>query len=198
GVELVLTTHTIDRERLRWSTEVVFAYNPNDVIDINRDTPLTTGSAALNYTLARTQPGYPINGLYGFVHDGIFQSQGEVEAHALQVPGTETATSTAPGDIRFKDLKSDGLINDRDRTFIGNPNPEFTFSLNNTLSFGNLELNVFLQGVQGNDIFNANRLYTENMSVTTNQAAAVLGRWRGPGSSDSMPRAVFGDPNNNN
>jgi len=198
GVELVLTTHNIDRERLKWSTDVVFAYNHNEVIDINSDTPLTTGSVGLNYTLARIQPGYPINVFYGFVHDGIFQSQGEVEAHALQVPGTDPATSTAPGDIRFKDLNSDGLINDRDRTFIGNPNPEFTFSLNNTLSFGNLELNVFLQGVQGNDIFNANRLYTENMSVTTNQAAAVLGRWRGPGSSDSMPRAVFGDPNNNN
>ncbi len=198
GVELVLTTHNIDRENLKWSTDLVFAYNHNEVIDINSDTPLTTGGLGLNYTLARIQPGYPINVFHGFVHDGLFQTQAEVDSHAVQVPGSDPATSTAAGDIRFRDLNSDGVINDNDRTFIGDPNPEFTFSLNNTLSFGNFEFNLFLQGVQGNDIFNANRLYTENMSVTTNQSTDVLDRWRGPGSSNFMPRAVFGNPNNNN
>src|SRR5690606_10630436 len=198
GVELVLTTHNLERERLSWSTDLVLAYNHNEVIDINSDTPLVTGQLGLNYSLARIQPGYPINVFYGFVHQGLFQSQAEVEAHAVQVPGTDPATSTAAGDIRFRDLNSDGVINDNDRTFIGNPNPEFTFSLNNTLSFGNFDLNIFLQGVQGNEIFNANRLYTENMSVTTNQSADVLQRWRGPGTGNFMPRAVFGNPNNNN
>ncbi|MGB8375855.1 MAG: SusC/RagA family TonB-linked outer membrane protein, partial [Salegentibacter sp.] len=116
---------------------------------------------------------------------------------AVQVPGNDSATSTAPGDIRYKDLNHDGIINDDDRTFIGNPNPDFTFSLNNTLSYGNFDLNIFLQGVYGNDIFNATRLNTENMSVTTNQSVAVLNRWTGPGTSNTMPRAIFGDPNNN-
>src|SRR5690606_17823409 len=189
GVELVLTTHNIDREKLKWSTDLVFAYNHNEVIDINSDTPLTTGGLGLNYTLARIQPGYPINVFHGFVHNGLFQTQEEVDSHAVQVPGTDPATSTAPGDIRYRDLNSDGVINDNDRTFIGDPNPEFTFSLNNTLNFGNFEFNLFLQGVHGNDIFNANRLYTENMSVTTNQSTEVLDRWRGPGSSNFMPRA---------
>ena len=198
GVELLLTTHNVNTDKLKWSTDVVFAYNKNEVIDINSDTPLTTGGIGLNYNLARIQPNYPINVFYGFVHDGIFQTQEEVENHAVQVPGTNPATSTAAGDIRFKDLNSDGLINDDDRTFIGNPNPDFTFSLNNTLSMGNFGLSVFLQGVYGNDIFNANRLYTENMSVTTNQSISVLQRWRGPGTSTFMPRAVFGNPNNNN
>lgn len=198
GIELLLTTHNVNTDKLKWSTDVVFAYNNNEVIDINSDTPLTTGGIGLNYNLARIQPNYPINVFYGFVHDGIFQTQEEVENHAVQVPGTNPATSTAPGDIRFKDLNSDGLINDDDRTFIGNPNPDFTFSLNNTLTMGNFGLSVFLQGVYGNDIFNANRLYTENMSVTTNQSIAVLQRWRGPGTSTFMPRAVFGNPNNNN
>ena len=166
-------------------------------MDINSDTPLTTGEIGLNYNLARIQPGYPINVFYGFVHDGIFQTQEEVDHHAVQVPGTDPATSTAPGDIRFKDLNSDGIINDDDRTFIRDPNPDFTFSLNNTISMGNFNLSVFFQGVYGNEIFNANRLYTENMSVTTNQSTSVLERWRGPGTSTFMPRAVFGDPNNN-
>lgn len=198
GVEVVLTTHNIHRNDFKWSTDVVFAYNKNEVIDINSDTPLTTGSIGLNYTLGRIQPGQPINVFYGFVQDGIFQTQEEVNNHAVQVPGNDPATSTSPGDIRFKDLNSDGVINDDDRTFIGNPNPKVTYSLNNTFSLGDFDLSVFFQGVYGNDIFNANRLYTENMSVTTNQSTAVLDRWTGPGTSNSIPRAVFGDPNNNN
>ncbi|MCL8008336.1 TonB-dependent receptor [Gelidibacter japonicus] len=198
GIELLLTTHNMSTDKFKWSTDVVFAYNKNEVIDINSNTPLTTGSIGLNYTLGRIQPGQPINVFYGFVQDGIFQTQEEVNNHAVQVPGSDPASSTSPGDIRFKDLNSDGVINDNDRTFIGNPNPKFNYSLNNTFRIGDFDLSVFFQGVYGNDIFNANRLYTENMSVTTNQSTEVLNRWNGPGTSNSVPRAVFGDPNNNN
>ncbi|GGF73020.1 SusC/RagA family TonB-linked outer membrane protein [Wenyingzhuangia marina] len=198
GVEVVLTTHNIERDKFNWSTDIVFAYNKNKVISINSDTPLTTGSVGLNYSLARIQPNYPINVFYGFVQDGVFQTQTEVDNAAIQIAGTNPQTSTAPGDIRFKDLNNDGIINDDDRTFIGNPNPAFTYSVNNTFNLGNFDLSVFIQGIQGNDIFNANRLYTENMSVTTNQSTAVLNRWTGAGTSNSVPRAIFGDPNNNN
>ncbi|MCC8361359.1 SusC/RagA family TonB-linked outer membrane protein [Salinimicrobium sediminilitoris] len=197
GVEAIVTTYNFAREDFSWSTDYVFTYNDNEVININSDTPLTTGGIGLNYNLARIQPGYPINVFYGFVQEGIFQTQAEVDNAAVQSPGTNPATSTAPGDIRFKDLNNDGRITDDDRTFIGNPNPDFTFSLNNTLRYKNFDLSIFFQGVYGNDIFNANRLYTESMSVTTNQSVAVLDRWRGPGTSNDMPRAVFGDPNNN-
>ena len=197
GVEAIVTTYNFAREDFSWSTDYIFTYNDNEVININSDTPLTTGGIGLNYNLARIQPGYPVNVFYGFVQNGIFQTQAEVDNAAVQSPGTNPATSTAPGDIRFKDLNNDGRITDDDRTFIGNPNPDFTFSLNNTLRYKNFDLSIFFQGVYGNDIFNANRLYTESMSVTTNQSVAVLDRWRGPGTSNDMPRAVFGDPNNN-
>ena len=197
GIETVVTTYNVNRENFRWTTDFVFTYNENDVININSDTPLTTGGIGLNYNLSRIQPGYPVNVFYGFVQDGVFQSQEEVNNWAVQSPGQNPATSTAPGDIRYRDLNNDGVINDEDRTFIGNPNPKFTYSLNNTIKFGNFDLSVFLQGVYGNDIFNANRLFTENMSITTNQAATVLDRWTGPGTSTTTPRAIFGDPNNN-
>lgn len=197
GVEVMLSTENIRRDNFDWATDFVFSYNDNEVININSDTPLTTGSIGLSYNLARIQPNYPINVFYGFVQDGIFQTQQEVDNAAVQVVGNDPATSTAPGDIRYRDLNNDGVINDDDRTFIGNPNPDFTYSLNNTFRLGNFNLNIFLQGVHGNDIFNANRIYTEGMSVTNNQSTAVLNRWRGPGTSNTMPRAVFGDPNNN-
>lgn len=198
GIEVVLTTHNYNRPDFKWSTDFVFTYNKNEVIDINSEAPMGAGSIGLNYTLALIQAGYPVNVFYGFVADGIFQTQEEVDNHAVQVPGADPATSTAPGDIKFRDLNNDGIINDDDRTYIGDPNPDFTFSLNNSISYKNFELSFYFQGVYGNDIFNANRLYTENMSVTTNQSAAVMTRWTGPGTSNEMPRAVFGDPNNNN
>lgn len=198
GIELVINTKNIQKDKFTWSTDFVFSMNRNKVLDLNRDAPLVTGGLGLNYNVSRIQEGYPINVFYGFVQDGIFQTQNDVNTHAVQVQGTSSGNSTSPGDVRFKDLNNDGLINDADRTFIGNPNPDFTASLNNNFTYGNFNLSIYLQGVYGNDIFNANRLYTEAMSITTNQSTAVLGRWTAPGTSNSMPRAVYGDPNNNN
>jgi len=94
-------------------------------------------------------------------------------------------------------LNNDGVINDKDRTYLGNPNPTFTFAMNNTFSYKGFDLSIFLQGVSGNKIFNANRLWSEAMAVAQNQTTATLDRWNGEGTSNSMPRAVFNDPNKN-
>ncbi|MCW4467589.1 TonB-dependent receptor [Flavobacterium sp. MFBS3-15] len=196
GIELALSTKNFVNE-FRWSTDVVFSYNKNEVKSINGDTAIITGSTGLNSSISLIQAGYPVNVFYGYVTDGLFQTQADVNAHAVQMPGTNPATSTAPGDIRFKDLNSDGIINDKDRTYLGNPNPDFTFSLNNSFSYKNFDLSIFFQGVFGNDIYNANRMYTESMSVINNQTTETLGRWTGVGTSNSMPRAVYGDPNGN-
>lgn len=198
GIELVINTKNIQKDKFSWSSDFVFSMNSNKVMDLNGDAPLVTGGLGLNYNVSRIWENYPVNVFYGFVQDGIFQTQADVNNHAVQVQGTSSTNSTAPGDIRFKDLNNDGLITDADRTFIGNPNPDFSASLNNTLNYGNFSLSIYLQGVYGNDIFNANRLYNEAMSITTNQSTAVLGRWTGPGTSNRMPRAIYGDPNNNN
>ena len=198
GIELVINTKNIKKEKFSWTSDFVFSMNRNKVIDLNGDAPLITGGLGLNLNAARIQEGYPINVFYGFVQDGIFQTQTEIDNHAVQVPGTSSSNSTSPGDIRFKDLNNDGLITDADRTFIGNPNPNFSASLNNTITYGNLSLSVYLQGVNGNDVFNVTKLQGESMSITTNQSAAVLNRWTAPGTSNTIPRAVYGDPNNNN
>ena len=195
---MVINTKNIQKDKFSWNTDFVFSLNRNKVIDLNGDAPLVTGGLGLNYNVSRIKEGLPINVFYGFVQDGIFQTQADVDNHAVQVQGTSSSNSTSPGDIRFKDLNNDGLITDADRAFIGNPNPDFSASLNNTFTYRNFSLSVYLQSVYGNDIFNANRLYNEAMSITTNQSTAVLGRWTGPGTSNSMPRAVYGDPNNNN
>lgn len=197
GFEVTLSTKNIIKNDFKWSSDVVFSYNKNNVESINSDTPIITASGGFNSAIGLIKAGYPVNVFYGYITDGIFQNQAEVDRHAVQMPGSNSATSTAPGDIRFKDLNNDGVINDKDRTVIGNPNPKFTFSLNNTFNYKNFDLTIFLQGSYGNDIFNANRMYTEAMSIIQNQSSAVLGRWTGEGTSNNIPRAIYGDPNQN-
>ena len=197
GFEVTLSTKNIIKNDFKWSSDAVFSYNKNNVESINSDTPIITASGGFNSAIGLIKEGYPVNVFYGYITDGIFQNQDEVDRHAVQMPGSNSATSTAPGDIRFKDLNNDGVINDKDRTVIGNPNPKFTFSLNNTFNYKNFDLTIFLQGSYGNDIFNANRMYTEAMSIIQNQSSAVLGRWTGEGTSNNIPRAIYGDPNQN-
>jgi len=197
GFEVTLSTKNIIKNDFKWSSDAVFSYNKNNVESINSDTPIITASGGFNSAIGLIKAGYPVNVFYGYITDGIFQNQAEVDSHAIQMPGSNSATSTAPGDIRFKDLNNDGVINDKDRTVIGNPNPKFTFSLNNTFNYKNFDLTIFLQGSYGNDIFNANRMYTEAMSIIQNQSTAVLGRWTGEGTSNNIPRAIYGDPNQN-
>ena len=197
GFEVTLSTKNIIKNDFKWSSDAVFSYNKNNVESINSDTPIITASGGFNSAIGLIKAGYPVNVFYGYITDGIFQNQAEVDRHAVQMPGSNSATSTAPGDIRFKDLNNDGVINDKDRTVIGNPNPKFTFSLNNTFNYKNFDLTIFLQGSYGNDIFNANRMYTEAMSIIQNQSTAVLGRWTGEGTSNNIPRAIYGDPNQN-
>ena len=197
GFEVTLSTKNIIKNDFKWSSDAVFSYNKNNVESINSDTPIITASGGFNSAIGLIKAGYPVNVFYGYITDGIFQNQAEVDSHAVQMPGSNSATSTAPGDIRFKDLNNDGVINDKDRTVIGNPNPKFTFSLNNTFNYKNFDLTIFLQGSYGNDIFNANRMYTEAMSIIQNQSTAVLGRWTGEGTSNNIPRAIYGDPNQN-
>ena len=188
GIEMSLHTINLTGE-LGWETNLTATYNKNKIKDLNSDVPYYINQINYSYVTMLAKD-YPINVFYGYVTDGIFQNQSEVNTHAVQ-PGAE------PGDIRFRDLNNDGVINDSDRTVIGNPNPSWLFSMNNSLSYKGFELSVFLQGIAGNKIYNANNIDNTGMAAAYNQTTDVLKRWQGEGTSNSMPRAVFGDPNQN-
>jgi len=196
GIELTINTQNL-KGKLSWNTTFNISFNANKVISINDTVPMPVGSLGLNKNLALIKAGLPINEFYGYVTDGIFQTQDEVNNHASQVSGSDPTKSTSIGDIRFKDLNNDGVINDKDRTYLGNPNPSFTFALNNTFTYLGFDMSIFLQGVEGNKILNANRFWSEAMSIPQNQTIAILNRWTGEGTSNTMPRAVYNDPNQN-
>ncbi|MGB0932232.1 MAG: SusC/RagA family TonB-linked outer membrane protein, partial [Chitinophagales bacterium] len=174
---------------LKYSVSGNIAFVSTEVINLGNDAePITTGSVQSAGSVARTEVGNPVAAFYGYVTDGIFQDREEIAAHAFQ------NENTAPGDIRFKDLNNDGMIDDADREFIGNPSPDFTYGANIDASFKGFDISIFLQGVHGNEIYNATTRYD---FIFTNRQQSVLNRWTGPGTSNFEPRVTIADPNFN-
>lgn len=149
--------------------------------------------------LTITRIGDPIASFFGWRTDGIFQTQAEIIAANERDgnPNTPFQAAAAPGDIRFVDIDGNGVINNDDRSIIGNPFPDFTYGFNLGASYKNFDLSLFLQGVSGNQVYNGNRYWTEGMLRVFNAGTAVLNRWTGPGTSETIPRAIAGDPNRN-
>ena len=137
----------------------------------------------------RTQAGHPLGSFYGYVADGIYQNQNEINTYLF---GTLNPADK-PGDIKFKDLNGDGKINDNDRTFIGNPNQRVSYGLNLSGDYHGFDLSVFFQGVQGVDKYNDAKQITDYDSRPFNHSVAVLNAWRGEGTSNTIPRTTFND-----
>ncbi len=192
GVEFNLGYDSKSTSDFNWSTNFNLSTNRNEVTKVYEDAiyqgskPNVLGGGEIS----RLVEGEPIWHFYGYETDGIFQNQAEIDEHATQ-PGA------APGDIRFKDLNDDGVINADDRTNIGNPFPKISYGLNLNADYKNLDFNMFFNGVSGNKIFNALRYYLDGASQITNTGTAVLDRWTPTNHSNSQPRAVLGDPNGN-
>lgn len=161
----------------------------NEVTDLGLGSePIVDGDIPQQGFATLTDIGQPIGSFYGYITDGIFQNGEEVAAHAFQ------NSATAPGDIRFKDLNNDGVIDEEDRTYIGNPNPDFSYGITANFKYAGVDLGIFLQGVSGNDIFNATVRYDLPFS---NKPNSILDRWTGEGTSNNEPRVSLNDPNFN-
>ncbi len=215
GVELMFSTVNIDRKDFEWSTDLIFTRNRNEVQYLGGETGVIFQNVQFFNTVTRTSEGFPMGMFYGFRTDGIFNNLEEIEAHAVQNSRIDRETGVFPGDIRFRDLDNNGVIDDRDREVIGDPNPIFTFGFNNRFRYKSFELTVTTNGSYGNDIFNFLRRNTEGMnSIFFNQNQVVNNRARldmvdpeiggyepsnvlvaNPGT--DIPRASFTDPNAN-
>lgn len=140
--------------------------------------------------ITNTSVGQPIQYFYGYQVEGIFQNAADVSGHATQ-------TGAAPGDLKFKDVNHDGVIDANDRVNLGSYLPKFTYSLNYTASYKNFDLALFFQGVNGNKIFNAEKIIAEGMSRLFNSDVNVLKAWTPTNTNTNIPRAISGDPNSN-
>lgn len=163
------------------------------------------------YTLTRTEAGYPIQGFYGWVVDGIFQTQAEIDALNPD-PDNDIyyqTENTGPGDIKFKDINGrgendeflpgqpDGIVDDYDRAYLGSYLPDFMYGLNLTASYKGFAASLFIQGVHGNEIYNGTKVLTQGMMRLFNADKDVLDAWTPGDETTDIPRAISGDPNHN-
>lgn len=188
GLELAVTSSNV-RGAFTWTTNANVAFNRNKILDLGGvDQFLAGGVVGLISSTGIIKVGEPIGSFWGYRTDGIYQSTDEI---------TGSAQPTAkPGDIRLVDVDGNKIIkiiNDNDRTIVGQAQPKFIGGITNTFSYRNIELSVFFQGSYGNSIFNANRLYTENPAFGT--STALLDRWTPTNPSNTIPRAIIPGPN---
>lgn len=194
GFEFTINTKNFVGE-FKWETNLNMSFNHNEVVSIG-------GPEILN-GVSLIREGQPINSFYGYKLGGVYQTLDEVftgpvmENRAADKASHNPYKNTSPGDMWFVDVDGNGEINDLDRTVIGNPSPDCIFGFNNTFSYKNFDLSIFFQGALGNQVWNGVRASHESMNSTYNQLASTLERWTGEGTSSSMPRAIYADPNNN-
>ncbi|KIC04098.1 SusC/RagA family TonB-linked outer membrane protein [Flavobacterium sp. JRM] len=188
GLEFTLNTVNIKKADFSWNTSFNIAFNETKVLALSEgENSLITNSYtnANDYIL---EVGRPVGVMYGYVRDGLYQVSDfdynpTLNTYTLKSGVVSDNVVVQPGFIKFKDISGpngvpDGVINDLDRTAIGNSNPKYTGGLNNTFSYKGLDLSIFLDFSVGNDIYNANMLNNSRLNQENlNTFAVYADRW---------------------
>lgn len=175
GMEFTIKSHTLTGA-FKWDTDFNISFNRNELKSLSL-TPVYWGARTndnVNQYVVRNAPGQPLGSFWGYICDGV---------------NPET------GDLIYRDVNGDGEVTSSDRTYIGDPNPDFTFGLTNTFTYKGFSLSILLQGSVGNDIYNVSRMESEGMFNSNNQDTGVLRRWRIPGQITDVPRVGFNQQN---
>lgn len=194
GFEVALSVKVVDTKPFKWQTEIGIAHYINEITALP-DGDYTTeilGGEVL------TAVGRPAGVFYGYRAEGVYATEAEAQAANLKVQNADASyTAFHAGDVRFADLHADGILNERDKTVIGDPNPDFTGSWANRFTMGRFALDVLCTFKCGGDVYNYQRQTLESMSGTANQTLAAMNRWRHEGQRTDIPKAVYGDPMGN-
>ncbi len=190
GIEIALSTVNYKNRNFEWSTDFNIAFNRNKILALaeGQEKLISTVSFPATYTQAQlylAKVGQPAATFFGYQWLGNYQ----IEDFDIQPDGsyklktnvpTNGGTNIQPGDIKYKDFNGDGIVNDKDRVYIGRAIPIHVGGFNNNFAYKNLSLNVFFQWSYGNDVFNANRdMFEGNLYSRSNlnQYATYANRW---------------------
>ena len=195
GIELAVNTRLINQDKWKWDAGLMIAKNVNKVISVPQGEITTQYSGATILTRNALQSTL----FYGYVANGVFSTELEAANAGLKKKNTDGSfTNFRAGDVQFKDLNDDKIIDEKDRGIIGIPTPDFFGSVNTRLQYGRFSLDALFTFAQGNEIFNYLRYKLESASGIENQLHSVVNRWRAEGQKTTMPKATYGDPMGNN
>ena len=173
---------------LKFTASGNFSILDNVVTALGDATPIIQGSFTSNtINSTKTDVGQPISSFFGYVVDGIYQSDEEAAA------ANDQAGNPRAGDLRFKDLDGDGDIDEDDRTYIGNPTPDFEYAFNLSAEYKGFDLNLFFNGVSGNTILNGTK-YRGYFDFNGNYFVDALNAWTPSNTNTDIPRNTQADP----
>lgn len=194
GTELSLNGRIVNTKDVTFDLGVNLATYKNKVQNLPNGDILTQFGGATYITSV----GQDANLFYGLKTNGVYSTTSDAQADGFsrRLTNGEFAPFEG-GDMRFTDTNGDKVIDNKDRVVIGNPNPDFTGSINANLTYKRFSLQGLFTFSVGNDLYNGVRYNLEKMSGYENQSVAVENRWRAGGQQTDMPKAVWGDPMGN-
>ena len=243
GFEIALNTRPIETKHFTWASDFQISFNKNKLKSLSGSTALV-GYGQWTDVVSRSVPGESLYNFYGYEVEGVYQSFEDIlnspmntlqqnnpilktyddDGNILSYDGWDPdptkynpKNTTYVGDIKYKDINGDGIIDENDKTNIGSPLPDFTFGWNNTFTYKNFDLNIFINGSVGNKVGNYMKMKLTHMnSAWSNQLVDVKDRtrlqpingiysdyWYNDISNvtttgvSNTPRAAINDPNDN-
>ena len=196
GIEFSVNAKVIAIKNFQWELGGSIAHYKNEILELpggNYTTSIYGGEV-------KTMVGQSAGVFYGYKTLGVFADTKEAAAANLKIANVMGTgyTSFAAGDMHFADLHKDNIIDEKDKTIIGDPNPDFTGSFNTRFVYKNLSLTALFTYSYGNDVYNYVRSQLESGSNFYNQSSALQNRWVSEGQQTSIPRSSFGDVMGNN
>lgn len=187
GVEIELGYQNEYSNGLVVDLKLTASTNKSEVLALNNASGnFTGGQGAIGQnSILRAEVGKPLGYFWGYVTEGIFQTEEELAAYPWQ-PNAKV------GDFKFQDYDGNGSLDDKDRQDLGNPYPKLILGLTSNFEWKGFDLNLFWYSSLGQSIFDASR---RSDLIYANYTTSILDRWYGEGTSNSMPRVTLSDPN---
>jgi TonB-linked SusC/RagA family outer membrane protein len=192
GYELSANFKFLNRRNFQWEINASVSHYKNKILELpdgDYETEIYGGEI-------QTAAGQAAGLFYGYKTEGVFATAQQAADAGLKVLNANGAgySSFKAGDMRFADLHKDGIINEKDKTVIGDPNPDFTGSFGTRIAYKNVSINALFSFSYGNDIYNYVRSQIESGSMLYNQSAAMQNRWVNEGQQTQIPRLSYLDP----
>jgi TonB-linked SusC/RagA family outer membrane protein len=213
GFEFSLNSRNLVGGAFKWNTTLIFSKYKNLVKSLN-GSPALIGSintSFLNMPVTKTIEGGPVGQFFGYRVKGVIRTEADLQyiaSHPQNVTGGTSpavitndpgvANSIYLGDLQYEDIDGDGKVDANDQVALGNPNPDFTYSITNNFTFKNFDLSIFLNGSHGGKILNALKYQIAGLSgLYTNQLASSANFWTPTNSNSNIPAPRGGISNNN-
>ena len=199
GVELTINSINFNKKNFGWTTDFNISWVKNKLVALQDGTDYMTSRTEFNSNFSTndyiSRVGHALGDMYGYVYDGVYQfsdfnqtPEGKLELKPGVTDITPHAGDVRPGMVKYKDVNGDGVITDKDRTVIGNGQPDFFGGLTNSFHIYGVDFSFMFQFSIGNDVYNATRLFcTQTQDERYNQLAEVKDRWTPTNASNTVP-----------